>query len=140
MEQLQSHYMRKDFLYMRKCANIQPYMRRPLVMYVWFCNCSILNILILYINENLIFFFISVAHLLSLKNSVFWRRRFGNHHYVAAPFDVKGKIDGKRSCDLASWSWSFTKWRIDYFNLFANYFLEFYTSLLILWIAGTAAK
>jgi hypothetical protein len=28
-------YMRKDFLiqYMRKCANIEPYMRRPLVIY-----------------------------------------------------------------------------------------------------------
>jgi hypothetical protein len=57
--------------------------------------------------------FNSVAHLLSLKNSVFWRRRFGNHHYVAAPFDVRGKIDGKRSCDLASWSWSITKWKIN---------------------------
>jgi hypothetical protein len=26
-------YMRKGFLYMRKCANISPYMRRPLIMY-----------------------------------------------------------------------------------------------------------
>ncbi len=42
---------------MRKCANILPYMRRPLVTYIWLCNCSILNFLIF--EENPIFFFIS---------------------------------------------------------------------------------
>ena len=41
---------------MRKCANISPYMRRPLVIYD--CNCYILNFHIY--EENLIFFFISV--------------------------------------------------------------------------------
>ncbi len=28
---------------MRICSNISPYMRRPLVIYIWLCNCSILN-------------------------------------------------------------------------------------------------
>ncbi len=45
---------------MRKCANIYPFMRRPLVIYDFFCNCSILNFLIY--EENLIFFLISVAY------------------------------------------------------------------------------
>ncbi len=33
MEQLQSHMRGRASLYMRKCANISPYMRRPLVIY-----------------------------------------------------------------------------------------------------------
>jgi hypothetical protein len=43
---------------MRKCTNISPYMRRPLVIHIWLCNCSILNFLIY--EENLIFFFINI--------------------------------------------------------------------------------
>jgi hypothetical protein len=42
---------------MRKCANISPYMRRPLVVYD-FATGSTLSFLIY--EENLIFFFISV--------------------------------------------------------------------------------
>jgi hypothetical protein len=52
--------MRKGFLYiyMRKCANISPYMRRPLVL----CDfATILNFLIY--EENFLFFFISVGSL-----------------------------------------------------------------------------
>ncbi len=49
---------------------------------------------------------------------------FEKFNFLTQPFrDVKGKVDGKRSCDLAFWSWSFTKWRIDYFTVFANYCL-----------------
>ncbi len=33
VEQLQSHTRGRAFLYMRKCENISPYMRRPLVIY-----------------------------------------------------------------------------------------------------------
>ncbi len=33
VEQLQSHIWWRDSQYMRKCANISPYMRRPLVIY-----------------------------------------------------------------------------------------------------------
>ncbi len=33
VEQLQSHIRGRAFLYMRKCENISPYMRRPLVIY-----------------------------------------------------------------------------------------------------------
>ncbi len=37
---------------MRKCANISPYMRRSLVnSHIWLCNCSILNLLILYMKK-----------------------------------------------------------------------------------------
>jgi hypothetical protein len=52
VEQLQSHIcIGKGFLIMRKCANISPYMRRPLVIY---------DLNFLKYEENLIFFFISV--------------------------------------------------------------------------------
>jgi hypothetical protein len=52
-------YMRKGFLiYMRKCENISPYMRRPLVIYD-FATAPFLNFLIY--EENLIFFFISAV-------------------------------------------------------------------------------
>ncbi len=44
---------------MRKCENISPYMRNPLVTHIRLCNCSILNFLIY--EENLIFLFISVV-------------------------------------------------------------------------------
>ncbi len=51
-------YMRKGFLiYMRKYANISPYMRKA-ASHIWLCNCSTLNYLIY--EENLLFFFISV--------------------------------------------------------------------------------
>jgi hypothetical protein len=33
-------YMRKGFLYMRECANISPYIRRPLVIYDFATACS----------------------------------------------------------------------------------------------------
>ncbi len=42
------------------------YMRRPLVIHIWLCNCSTLNFLIY--EENLLFFFISAWSL--AKNSV----------------------------------------------------------------------
>jgi hypothetical protein len=46
---------------MRKCANISPYMRRPLVIFD-FAVAPILNFLIY--EENLIFFFVSVQYVL----------------------------------------------------------------------------
>jgi hypothetical protein len=55
VEQLQSHI----WGFMRICANISLYMRRPLVIYNFaICNCSILLIY----EENLIFFFISAKN------------------------------------------------------------------------------
>jgi hypothetical protein len=60
-------YMRKGFLIWEKCANVSPYMRRPLVIYDFATACSILNFLIY--EENLIFYFISAAN---LRNSGIW--------------------------------------------------------------------
>ncbi len=52
VEQLQSHIWGKASQYMRKCANISPYMRRLLVIYDF-------TTFLIY-EENLIFFFITV--------------------------------------------------------------------------------
>jgi hypothetical protein len=49
---------------MRKCANISPYMRRPLDIFD-FATAPFLNFLIY--EENLIFFFISAGGPLSLR-------------------------------------------------------------------------
>ncbi len=60
MRAVAKSYMRKDFLIyeeMRKYLIIQ-YMRRPLVIYVWLCNPSLLDFLIY--KENFILFFTSV--------------------------------------------------------------------------------
>ncbi len=61
MEQLQSHIWGRTSYYMRKCPNISSYMRRPLVIYIWLRNCSILNCLLY--KENFIFFFNSVIQI-----------------------------------------------------------------------------
>jgi hypothetical protein len=59
MEELQSHICGGASGYMTKCANISPYMRRPLVIYDW-ASAPFLNFPIC-VRENSIFFFISVT-------------------------------------------------------------------------------
>ncbi len=55
-------YMRKDSLiqYTRKCPNIEPYMRRPLVIYDFATRLFLISLYVY--EENLIFFFISAVH------------------------------------------------------------------------------
>jgi hypothetical protein len=51
-------YVNEEGLPMRKCGNISPCIRRPLVIYDFATACSFLNFLIY--EENLILFLISV--------------------------------------------------------------------------------
>jgi hypothetical protein len=54
--------MRKDFLiqYMRKCANIEPYMRRTLVIYDFATHLFLISY---YVYEENLFSFLSVLHI-----------------------------------------------------------------------------
>ncbi len=55
-DRVQSHILGKTYLFMRKCTNISPNMRRPLVIYDFAPDP--LNFLIY--EENFLFFFISL--------------------------------------------------------------------------------
>ncbi len=57
VEQLQSHIWLTASSYMGKYFPISSYIKKPLLIYVWLCNCSTLNFPIN--EENFIFFFIS---------------------------------------------------------------------------------
>jgi len=69
VEQLQSQIWGRAFYYMRKCANISPYMRRPLVIYD---VATDLFWIFLYMRENFIFFFISVGTHIKINIASFY--------------------------------------------------------------------
>jgi hypothetical protein len=76
--------MRKGFLsHMRKCANISPSMRRPLVIYDFAPDPSEFPNFLVY-EENFVFFFISVEsspqRIVTLQ-SIYSRKHFSLHDH-----------------------------------------------------------
>ncbi len=60
VEHLKSHIWQTASSYMGKYLRISSYIRKPFLIYVWLCNCSTQNFLIMFMRKIWFSFFISV--------------------------------------------------------------------------------